>query len=82
MQLASILKTAQRLYFHDQNAVEIAINKPPSTKLTAFFKLWEGDHFVSNLLIPDVPRFYRRNSSKKDAKPAQTSEESLRREYL
>ncbi|KAK3789674.1 hypothetical protein RRG08_017363 [Elysia crispata] len=64
-QLAALLQKGQRLSFNEQNAFERAVNEPPPTTLAAFFKLCEGDHSASNLLYPDVPRFYTCGSLRK-----------------
>jgi hypothetical protein len=58
------LENGNRVYFTEQNAVEVAMN-PRDTTLTAFFKLCAVDEFARTLLYVDVPKHYTWNVSRK-----------------
>jgi hypothetical protein len=58
------LENGNRVYFTEQNAVEVAMN-PRDTTLTAFFKLCAVDEFGRTLLCFDVPKHYTWNVSRK-----------------
>lgn len=63
--LAVHLENGQRVYFTEENAVEVASN-PPDTTLSAFFKLCRNDTFAQTLLYADVPMYFTWNKSKND----------------
>lgn len=65
VQLAVHLENGQRVYFNEQTALQTATNDPPSTTLTAFFKLCREDEFARNLLYSNVPQFYTWDSGQK-----------------
>lgn len=62
VQLSVHLENGQRVYFHPENAAEVAAN-PRSTTLTAFFDLCSHDSFAKTLLYSEVPRYYTWNAS-------------------
>lgn len=57
------LENGQRIYFTDQN-VEEKIKNPPSTTLTAFFKLCGTDDLAKTLLYEEVPSYFTWNGKK------------------
>lgn len=65
VQLAVHLQNGQRVYFTEETAADIARREPPTTTLTAFFKLCSEDEFAANLLYVDLPRFYTWNTAQK-----------------
>lgn len=56
--LAVHLENGQRVYFQPQNATQRAQDPPPSTTLTAFFKLCSEDHFAAGLKYSEVPEHF------------------------
>ena len=58
VQLSVHLDNGQRVYFSEATAAETARKDPPSTTLTAFFKLCREDTFAATLQYNDIPRLY------------------------
>ena len=65
IQLAVHLENGQRVYFNESNALQQAMNGPPKTTLTAFFKLCQSDVFAKTLTYPELPQFYTWDNSAK-----------------
>lgn len=62
--LAVHLANGQRVYFTPETAAQRAV-QPPTTTLTAFFKLCETDTFARTLLYSEVPQYYTWNAPSK-----------------
>lgn len=62
--LAVHLENGQQVYFNEQNLRQ-RLEEPINTTLIAFFKLCNEDDFAKTLLYPDVPKYYRWDTSKK-----------------
>lgn len=54
------LENGQRVYFTEKNAEQKA-NSPPSTTLTAFFKLSAKDDLARTLLYEEIPSYFTWN---------------------
>ena len=58
------LENGQRVYFSPTN-VQNRLDNSPNTTLTGFFELCKKDTFARTLLYCDVPKYFRRDKSKR-----------------
>lgn len=61
------LQNGQRVYFNDQNFMQVMLN-PPQTTLTAFFDLCNHDDFAKTLFYNEVPKYFTWDKSAKQFK--------------
>lgn len=64
MHLDVHLENNERVYFNNENAMNV-VNNPKPTTLTAFFKLCSEDSFAKSILYSDVSKFYIFDKQKK-----------------
>ena len=58
------LENEQTVIFQSTDARDVALRGPPPTKLTAYFQLNRDDPDASNILYPDIYKYYRWNKGK------------------
>ena len=58
VKLAVHLENGQCVFFNEENAIDVAIQNPPPTTLTAFFDLCCHNDFAKTLKYHEVPEYY------------------------
>ena len=53
--LAVHVENGQRVYLTTENVLQ-RVDRPPWTKLTRLFEMWQNDDFAKTLLYSEMPR--------------------------